>query len=87
LWQKINVYNNNKYKMKAVRYQNCYNLQEFFPTQKQTFKGIESLPQTHMFLSLQPNGVNLWYFKLRLFDRTNFVVWNIQGLRHWVAQI
>ena len=45
--------------MKAVRYQNCYNLQEFFPTQKQTFKGIESLPQTHMFLSLQPNGVNL----------------------------
>ena len=34
-------------------------------------KGIESLPQTQMFLisiSLEADGVNLWYFKLRLFD-------------------
>ena len=29
--------------------------------------GVESLPQTWIFpLSLQPGGVNLWYFKLRL---------------------
>ena len=24
-----------------------------------------------------PDGVNLWYFKLRLFDLTEFIVWNI----------
>ena len=28
-------------------------------------------------LSLQPGGVNLWYFKLRLHDLTEFLVWNI----------
>ena len=28
----------------------------------------------------KPNGVNLWYFKLRLFDLTEFIVWNISGL-------
>ena len=41
------------------------------------------LPQTQMFysLALQPDGVtvigNLWNFKLRLFDTTEFIVWNI----------
>ena len=30
--------------------------------------------------SLQPNGVNLWYFKFRLFDLTELIVWNIKGL-------
>ena len=28
---------------------------------------------------LQPDGVNLWYFTLRLFDLTELIVWNIQG--------
>ena len=35
----------------------------------------------------QPNGVNLWYFKLRLFGLTEFIVWNIKGLRHQFAKI
>ena len=36
---------------------------------------------------LQPDSVNLWYFKLRLLDLTEFKVWNIKGLQHWVAKI
>jgi len=28
-------------------------------------------------ISLQPNGIKLWYFKLRLFSLTEFIVWNI----------
>ena len=36
---------------------------------------------------MQPDDVNLWYFKLTLFDLTAFIVWNIKGLRHWVAKI
>ena len=38
-------------------------------------------------IPVQPYGVNSWYFKLRLFDLTEFILWNIQGLRHWVAKI
>ena len=39
-------------------------------------------------LSFQPDGVvALWYFKLRLFDLIEFIVWNIYGQRHWVAKI
>ena len=30
---------------------------------------------------LQPDHQNVWYFKLRLFDLTEFIVWNIKGLR------
>jgi len=26
---------------------------------------------------LQPEGVNLWYFKLSLFDSTEYIIWNI----------
>ena len=41
-------------------------------------KGIESLEQNQMFKpQLEPDVVNLWYFKLRLFDLTEFIVWNI----------
>ena len=36
-------------------------------------------------LSLQPDDVHLWYFTLTFFDITSFIVWNIKGLRHWVA--
>ena len=36
---------------------------------------------------MQPNGVHRWYFKLRLFGLTWFIVWNIKVLRHWVAKI
>ena len=38
-------------------------------------------------ISLQTDGVNPWYFKLRSFDLTEFVVWNIWGLRHGVSNI
>ena len=38
-------------------------------------------------ISLQPNGVNFWYFKLRLFGIAEHRVWNISGLRNWVAKI
>ena len=38
-------------------------------------------------LSLQPGGVNLRYFKLALFDPTEFIVCNIKSLRHGVAKI
>ena len=31
--------------------------------------------------------VKLWYFKLRLFDITELIVWNIKGLPHWVSKI
>ena len=53
-------------------------------------KGIESLPQIQFFeipISLQPDNVNLRYFKLRLFDITACIVWNIKGLWHFVAKI
>ena len=30
-------------------------------------------------VSLQSNDVNLWYFTLRLFGLTKFIVWNIKG--------
>ena len=33
-------------------------------------------------ISLQPDGVDLWYFKLKLFGLKWFIVWNIKGLRH-----
>ena len=38
-------------------------------------------------ISLQSDDINLCYFKLRLLDLTEFIVWNIKGLRHWVAKI
>jgi len=38
-------------------------------------------------ISLQPDGANLWYFKLRLFYLKVLIVWNIEGLRHWVTKI
>ena len=31
--------------------------------------------------------VNYIYFKLRSFYQTEFIVWIIQGLRHWVEKI
>ena len=43
-------------------------------------KGIEFLPHTSSFLihiSFEPDGVNLWYFKPRLSDLTEFIVQNI----------
>ena len=39
----------------------------FISTMTKSHKGIESLPQTKIFES-QPNDVNLWYFKLSLYD-------------------
>jgi len=39
-------------------------------------------------ISLQSddNDVNLWYFKLRLFGLTEFIVRNIKGLQHLVGK-
>ena len=36
---------------------------------------------------ISKNGVNLWYFKLWLFDPSEFIVWNIKGLQHWVVEL
>ena len=41
----------------------------------------------HKLKFVNPYGVNLWYFKLRLFDLTELIVWHILCLRHWVATI
>ena len=38
-------------------------------------------------ISLQPDSVNLWYFKLRLFDLTELIVRNIKGLGKRVAKL
>ena len=38
-------------------------------------------------ISLQPDVVNLWYFKLCMFDLTEFIFWHIQGLPHLVEKI
>ena len=38
-------------------------------------------------ISFQPDGVYLWYYKLRLFDQPECISWNIKGLQHWVATI
>ena len=38
-------------------------------------------------ISLQPASVNLWYFKLRFFEITKFIVWNIRSLQHHVRKI
>ena len=51
----------------------------------QKLKLIESMTQTQIFLSLYL--CNPWYFPLILFDLTEFIVWIIQGVRHWVAKI
>ena len=37
--------------------------------------------------SLQPDGVIILYFKLRHFDLSETIVYNIMGLQHRVAQI
>ena len=37
--------------------------------------------------SLQPGGVDLWYFKLWLFDLPKTKVWNFKGLRNRVVNI
>ena len=38
-------------------------------------------------LTLQFDYVNLWYFRLWLFDKTKFIVWNIEGFWLSVAKI
>ena len=45
-------------------------------------------------ISLQPDSVNLWYYKLRLFDLTECIVWNnwdlfiqLQGYRDWKIRV
>jgi len=38
-------------------------------------------------ISFNPDDLNLWYFKLTLFNLTAFIVWTIKGLQHWVATI
>ena len=59
-------------------------------------KGFPFLDQTWVFatnlnflipISLHLDGVNRCYFKLRLFDLAEFIVWNVKDLRHRVAKI
>jgi len=38
-------------------------------------------------ISLKLKGVNLWFFKLRLSNLTEIIVWNIKGLHHQVEKI
>ena len=38
-------------------------------------------------IAWQPDGENLWYYKLRLLDLTELIVWNIKGLGEWVAKL
>jgi len=38
-------------------------------------------------ISLQSDRVNLWYFKLWLFNIMEFIIWNIWGLKHLVTKI
>ena len=46
------------------------------------------MSQTFLFpKSFQPDGENIWYFKLGLFDLIEFIAWNIKGLKYWVAKI
>ena len=37
-------------------------------------------PNFRIPISLQSGDVNLWYFKPRIFDLTEFIVWNIKAL-------
>ena len=46
-----------------------------------------SLCHTKVYIALQPDDLSLWYFKLISFDLTEFIIWNISGLRHVVAKI
>ena len=36
---------------------------------------------------MQPDGVNIWYFKVKLFDLTELFVQYIKGIRHWAEKI
>ena len=55
---------------------------------KHAFERIwELATNSNYLLSLQPDGENLRYFKLRLIDPTEFIVWNIEGLRDSVPII
>ena len=38
-------------------------------------------------ISFHLGCLNLWYFIFKLFDLAELIVWNIFGLRHWVAKI
>jgi len=48
---------------------------------------FHKLKFSNIALSLHPYSVNLWHFKLRIFDLTEFIVWNIKGLKHRVPNI
>ena len=50
-------------------------------------KGVEFLPQTPITLFLQPDPVNILYFKLGIFNLSEFLVWNGKGLQERVAKI
>ena len=45
------------------------------------------LKYSNTYIFIKPDAINLWYFKLRLFDQAEFIVWNIKGLQHLVPKI
>ena len=48
---------------------------EFFKFVKER---VLSQTQIFILISLKLGDINLWYFKLRLFDLKEFIVWNIR---------
>ena len=52
-------------------------------------KGMDFFAENPNFIipkSQQPDDANLSYFKLKLFDPPEFIVWNIYGLQHLVLK-
>ena len=63
-------------------------MQGVYLSTSSTYKGTEFLTVTVIYLSnfiihisFQLDELDLWYFKLRLFDLTELIVWNIKGLQ------
>jgi len=41
----------------------------------------------YIYISLQPDVINFWYFEIILFNLTESIVLNSKGLGYWVAKI
>ena len=81
-----------KLKLKTEKSASCkYTKQLQWVSQKYWFRRRNWVFATNLHflthISLQPDVVNLWYFKLRLFDLPKLTVWNIKGLGKRVAKL
>ena len=85
LWQRLNSFEYFDYsqkrpcsKRKVTNVEICKDWEKWWILYKP--KGVESLQQSSNFLipiSLKPDDENLRHFKLRLFDLTEFIDWNM----------